>query len=118
MEFNQIRWHDSVIKNIVIDRNCPGKKDIIKLEIEWNSSKKGGLIFEDVYWSRMNFNFGIVADETIMDASALSADDEDLLKLYLNWKETLNDVRLTAYKINLNSTGNEIKIISKSFKVY
>ena len=117
MEFNNIDWQDSVIKNVKIDRSNPGINDVIEFEIEWEDGENGSLFFEEVYWAKFDLNFGIISSETILDASSLEADDEDLLNLYMNWKGLIDNIKLTAYLINLNSTGGWIKIIAKAFKV-
>lgn len=117
MNFNDINWHDSVVKKLIIDRNNPGINDIIELEIEWKDGQNGSLFFEGVYWTNFTLNFGIVSLETILDASSLPKDDDDLINLYANWKGLIDDVDLTAYVINLNSTGGRIKIIAKGFRL-
>ena len=40
MNFNEYYWHDAIIKNIQIERNNPGVKDTILLEIEWPENKE------------------------------------------------------------------------------
>ncbi len=118
MNFNDFNWHDVVIRNIQIDRGNPGNNDTILFEIEWSEeNEKGTLIFEEVYWASMNFNFGIIADESILDATQLDEQNEDLVNFYSKWKGAMNDVKLCIYKIDLNSTGGCIKIIAKKFRV-
>lgn len=46
MEFNNQEWHDSVIKNIIIDRNDSGKNDIIQIEIVWPNNVKNIISFK------------------------------------------------------------------------
>lgn len=118
MNFNDFYWHDAIIKNILIDRNKPGILDEICFDLEWPEEKgKVIFVFEEVYWAMMNLNFGIVADETIFNAFVLDEDDKDLVNFYSKWKGGMNEVKLNTYKINLNSTGGEIKIIAKKFRV-
>lgn len=117
MNLNDYYWHDSIIKNIQIDRRSPGIMDTIIFEIEWaENNKKTNIVFEEVYWVSMNMNFGIIADETILNAFELEETDQDLKDLYLNWKGMINDVKLKGYKFSMNSTGSEIKIIAKRFR--
>ncbi len=117
MNFNEeIYWHDSVIKNIKIDRNEPGKKDTIEFEIDWYDKGAGKLLFEDVYWVEMNLNFGIVAKESI-DFAFIDVSGDNLNPFYKRWGGLLNDIKLFCYIIKTNSTGSEIKIIAKSFSV-
>lgn len=117
MNFNDFYWHDAVIKNIQIDRNSPGTNDTIIFDIEWPEEKgKANFIFEEVYWASMNLNFGIVANETILSASELEENDQNLNSLYSKWNGVINDMELKVYKFSLNSTGSEIKIIAKRFR--
>ena len=118
MNFNDYSWHDAVIKNIKIDRSNPGINDIIVFDIDW-PDEKGAVkfVFEEVYWAQMTLNFGIVADETIFNSMELDGDNQDLANFYLKWNGLMNDVKLKTFKIELNSTGGEIKIIAKGFSV-
>jgi hypothetical protein len=118
MNFNDYRWHDAVIKNIKIDRSNPGINDIIIFDIEWPDEEGNlTLVFEEVYWAEMKLNFGIVADETILNLIELDDDNIDLANLYSKWNGVIKDVKLKTYKIELNSTGSEIKIIAKAFRI-
>jgi hypothetical protein len=118
MNFDDFDWHDAVIKEIQIDRSNPRIKDTIMFDIEWPEEKgKVTFVFEEVYWAEMKLNFGIVADETIMNAIELADDNQDLVNFYSKWKGAMNEVKLKIYKIDLNSTGGEIKIIAKTFRV-
>lgn len=118
MNFEDFYWHDSVIKNIVIDRYAPGRKDEIEIDIVWaDNDEKVSFIFEHVYWAKMDLNFGIAANETILQGYLLSSNDEDLINLYSGWKGFLDDIKLNVYEIELNSTGGRIKIIAKGFRV-
>ena len=118
MDFNDFYWNDAVIKNIQIDRDNPGIKDTILFEILWpEENGNSTFIFEDVYWAEMKLNFGIVADETILNSIELDNNNQDLINFYSKWKGAMNDVKLNTYKIELGSTGGEIIIISKGFRV-
>ena len=111
-------WHDSVIKNIVIDRNNPGKKDEIAIEIVWDDNyERVNFVFEGVYWAKMDLNFGIVANENILQGYLLPNNDEDLINFYSLWKGARDKIKLNVYEILLSSTGGRIKIIAKSFRV-
>lgn len=51
MNFENFYWHDAIIKNIVINRNSPGIKDEIEIEIIFpNNNERVNFIFEGVYW--------------------------------------------------------------------
>ena len=118
MNFENFYWHDAIIKNIVINRNSPGIKDEIEIEIIFpNNNERVNFIFEGVYWVKMNLNFGIIADESILQAHLLKKDDKDLINLCSLWKGNVSSVELKVYEILLNSTGGKIKIIARRFKV-
>lgn len=111
-------WHDSVIKHIAINRDNPGIKDEIVIEIVWaDNDERVNFVFEDVYWARMDLNFGIVVDENIFQGYLLPNSDEDLINFYSKWKGLMDDIKLNVYEIELNSTGGRIKIIAKGFRV-
>ena len=118
MNFNDYYWHDAVIKNIFIDRKNPGYEDTISFDILWTwpNEKFNQIVFEDVYWSRMILGFGIIADECIFEAYEASNDDLDLINFLDKWKGIF-DVNLNCYVIKTSSTGSEIKILAKGFKV-
>jgi len=111
-------WHDSVIKNIKINRDNPGVKDEIEIEIVWaDNEERVNFVFEDVCWARMDLNFGIVANENILQGYHLPNNDEDLINFYSKWKGFMDDIKLNVYEILLSSTGGRIKIIAKNFRV-
>ncbi len=118
MNFEDFYWHDAIIKNIVINRNSPGIKDEIEMEIIFpNNNERVNFVFEDVYWAKMNLNFGIIADESILQACLLKKDDKDLINLCSLWEGNISSAELNIYEILLNSTGGEIKIIARRFKI-
>ena len=118
MNFNKdFYWHDSVIKGIRINREKPGKKDEIEIEIVWyDTEERINFVFEDVYWAKMDLNFGFVGKEIILQGYHLPNNDEDLINFYSLWNGLRDDIKLNVYEILLNS-GGKIKIISKSFRV-
>jgi len=117
MNFNNYDWHDSIIKSIVIDRNNPGTNDSILFEIIWPNDKESTICFNGVYWANFNMNFGIVSPENILNAYLENNDDKTMVDFYLRWKGLIDNVNLNCYVIELNSTGGNIKIIAKEFKM-
>lgn len=118
MNFDELNWHDSILKNISIDRSNPGIIDSISLEIVWSPDfQSKTLIFQNVYWANLNLNFGIVADESIMNAYILNEDDQDFKRHIYKWKDLIPDIKLKMYKVQLNSTSSEIKIIAANYVV-
>jgi hypothetical protein len=117
MSFNDFHWHDSIIKSIYIDRSNPGKRDEIQLEIEWIDKSISLLIFRNVYWSLLDLNFGIIAEENILNAKILGNDDNDLANFYSSWNGLMDNINLSVFLIELNSTGSIIKIIAEDYKL-
>lgn len=117
MKFEEYYWHDSEIRSIKIDRKEPGKNDTILFDIDWYDKGSGILVFEDVYWARLNLNFGVVAPECIDSAFIANSNDADVVNFNEMWKDGLPDLVLTCFVIKTSSTGTEIKIIAKSFNV-
>lgn len=115
MEFNELYWHDSVIKKIEIDRNHPGENDTISFEIDWYDTGISKILFEDVYWLRMDMNFGVIAEESIYEAYIAPNDDIDIVRFNEKWSGILKGA-LPCFIIKTASTGSEIKIIAKKFR--
>lgn len=109
-------WHDAILKHIEIDRNQPGVKDEIILNIELLDKQNLILIFENVYLINLILNGGIIAKESILNIHNISEGDEDLSNLLLKWRGLL-DFQLNSYLIELNSTGSTLKVISREYKI-
>lgn len=90
MNLNDYNWHDQIIKNIIINRESPGKSDIIEFEIEWESGNISTITFLNVYWANLSLNFGIVSPESIYKAFIAKDCDIDLCKFKDTWKNVLN----------------------------
>lgn len=117
MNFNELDWHDAVIRNIQIDRRDPGNNDTILFDIIWPNQDKNKIIFHDIYWTKMTLGFGIVAEECVAEAFIAEKDDQDLNLIYDRWSPLIGNIELTGYIIKTSSTGSEIKIIAKGFKL-
>ena len=118
IQFNDFYWHDAVLENIAIDRSKPGVIDEVRLNIKWpNSMGYSTIVFEEIYRVIMKLNMGIVASENILHAFLGDNNDIDIANLYLEWKGQFYDVVLSAYTIELNSSGGFIKILATGFRV-
>ncbi|QES88697.1 hypothetical protein [Rhizosphaericola mali] len=117
MNFDDLYWNDSVIRKIVIDRSTAGKKDSVVVEVDWYDVGLGIIIFEDVYCLKLSMNFDVVAHESISDAYILSADQLKELNFNFQILNLIIDQALTCYVIKTASTGSEIFIISKTWKL-
>ncbi|WP_304964159.1 hypothetical protein, partial [Bacteroides congonensis] len=98
MKFEDYNWHDLEIKGITIDRNNPGKNDVIEFTIKLRNGSISKLLFQDVYWANLSLNFGIVASETINRVYIASEDDLDLLNFKNQWKSILKN-NIEDYKM-------------------
>lgn len=116
MNFNDYNWHDSVIKKIEIEKSELREMDTIVFDIEWYNNTSNKLIFENVYKAKFNMNFGIAGLEVI-DFAFISDKDIELSDFYETWKGLMNDIKLKCYVIKTSSTGSELKIIAKEFKM-
>lgn len=116
MQFDDFYWHDSVIKNIEINRATPGVKDIITFEIDWHDRGLRYLVFEDVYYAQMTMNFGVIADECIDLGFIADENDSTLTDLYKKWRGYLDGIKLYTYVIKTISTASEIRIVAKGFR--
>ncbi len=116
MKFEDYNWHDLEIKGIAIDRNNPGKNDVIEFAIKLRNGSISKLLFQDVYWANLSLNFGIVASETINRVYIASEDDLDLLNFKNQWtpilKNNIEDYKM--YVLEFNSTYSIIKIIANN----
>lgn len=116
--FNTLPWHDSMLKSVNIDRSNPGINDIIIMIIEWNSGLQSKLTFKDVYFANMEWNFGVIAEESILDAETIDDNDEELYRIKEKWKKFHDkSSNICGYQIITASTGSKIRVFAISFLV-
>lgn len=117
-KFSELEWHDAIIKSIVIDRNEAGIKDTIELNIFWPSETESKIIFKDVYFANLALNFGVIAEETIMDASIINSSDIDIIKIKNKWSKYFDGINnIHGFEILTASTVSSIRIYALSFEV-
>ncbi|GAB3910032.1 hypothetical protein [Mucilaginibacter boryungensis] len=110
MDFNEIEWHDCVLRNIYIDRSNPGYQDIVKLSITTPDSKKLSITFEDVYHADLNLNFNVIAEETIRSAE-INYSSDALKTIKEKWRQLSAEVStLKQFEITTNSTNSTITV--------
>lgn len=118
LNFNDLEWHDAVIKNIIVDRNNPGNKDTIEISIVWPSGKKNKIVFNNVYYANLSLGFGVVADEVVSEAQVSYDNDDHLAEIKSMWSKHYTAIEnIKAYKISTSSTGSIIKVIAFSFDI-
>lgn len=116
MRFEDLYWHDSVIKNVTIDRTNPGYQDNIVFDIDWYDKGLGKLVFEKVFWAQMEMNFGIVCHEAIDKAFKDLSEDTDLVR-FTQSLLGIENPDVSCYVIQTSSTGSVFKIIAKEFRL-
>jgi hypothetical protein len=114
---NRFQWHDAQIANINIDRSSPGLIDSIELKVIWPDGRHSIVTFDDCYAARFELNFGIIANESILDFSIHP--EEPLLQetrsIWLQMGVALTD--LICARIETSSTASVLLICFKSIKV-
>lgn len=116
MSFNTISWHDSKLLDIQINRENPGLSDEVQLTISWADDTKQLLIFTDCYAVNLQMNFGVIAAETILDASMMQESDQ-LIEIQRRW-ENYKDIDLSnlkLFQIETNSTHSTIQIFAMDY---
>lgn len=116
LKFEELYWHDSIIKDIIVDKGADRINDIICFEIDWYDIGLKRLIFENVYWARLELNFGILGNDFIDDAYIAPEADIDLIKVRNTWDQYINGT-LYCFVIKTASTSSEIKIIARTFRI-
>lgn len=117
-KFNNLPWHDAIIKCIHIDRNNPGEQDIIKILINWEmESELSRIEFYNCYALSINMNFGVVADESVLSAECFN-ESKELYFIRQKWGNVgVNLDNLLCFQITTNSTNSTINIYSLGFRL-
>lgn len=115
LEFNELEWHDATILDILIDRHSPGHDDRIALTIIWPDGSKGEVEFQECWAFEAVMNFGVVASEGIMQATAIK-DHPRSLEIRKKWETAgLRVPPLVCYEIETSSTGGSLRIFAERF---
>ena len=101
----------------VIDRSNPGHMDEIGLSIHFPVEGEIDIIFKKCYHAHLHFNFGIIAEETLLDFW-VSQDDEGVTAIKKVWQKMgVTIENLSAYCFQTNSTNSIIKIFAKDYVI-
>jgi len=112
--FDTLPWHDSVLFSLNIDRKDPGEHDTVKVGIIWPDGKRNWITFRDCYLLDAHMNFGIIAEESVLDA-CVDKNDKELSVVKEKWANAgVNLDGLNCFKIRTNSTDSSIKIYALS----
>jgi hypothetical protein len=112
-DFNDLPWHDASLVSVYIDRRNPGHCDEVRIRVRWPNENVQTLVFFDCFAFSAKMNFGIIANESILDANEY-VDHERLDEL----KRKLHHISsyiadLKYYVIETNSTGGVLEIFAK-----
>jgi hypothetical protein len=113
-EFSQLPWHDAELLNIEIDRRNPGERDQVVVNVRWPNDEQSELVFSDCYELEAKMNFGVIAPESILDASLID-DSQELAEVRRKWAQAGVDlVELKCFEIKTNSTSSLLRIYALS----
>jgi len=115
--FNDMSWHDAELLGINIDRKDPGENDQVIVDVCWPNGEKNRLVFSDCYGLEAKMNFGIVAPESILDASSLK-ESQELGEIRKKWGKIGVDLKqLQCFEIRTNSTSSILRIYALSYSL-
>lgn len=102
----------------MIDRSEAGIRDTIELCIVWPSETESKIIFKNVYYANLSLNFGVIAEETVMDAFVIDSSDIDVVSIKNKWGKYFDEINnVYGFEILTASTSSSIKILAMSFDV-
>lgn len=114
-KFDSLPWHDAELLSVSIDRSSAGNSDTVAFVIKWPDGNKSDIVFKDCYLFDAQMNFGIVAEESILEGVCLDESDQ-ISEIKNKWQPLgveLNDIR--CYRIITNSTNSRIEIYALSY---
>jgi hypothetical protein len=115
--FDSFPWHDAQLKELLVDRRDPGERDVVQMLVAWPEGGESKFLFHDCYAMTANMYFGVIAAESIANAS-LIANDEGLLSVQERWRLSgVSLEELRCYRFELSSTGSEIRVYARRFEV-
>ncbi|MEY9186127.1 hypothetical protein ABIG06_000041 [Bradyrhizobium sp. USDA 326] len=115
--FNSLPWHDAVLLELMIDRRNPGTRDEVRLQVIWPDGGRATLLFRDCYAVTAEMNFGIIAEEQILNASMIE-DDPGLTSIRDRWRPLgVSLAMLRCYQLETSSTGSLLRIYAEKFEV-
>ncbi len=115
--FSDLPWHDAELLNIMIDRRNPGENDQIVIDVCWPNGKQDKLFFYDCYELEAKMNFGVIASESILDASVINK-SRKLTEIREKWADIEIDLaQLKCFEIITNSTNSILRIYALSYSL-
>lgn len=114
-EFSKLPWHDAELLGIEIDRRNPGERDQVVVNVRWPNDEQSELVFSDCYELEAKMNFGVIAPESILDASLID-DSQELAEVRSKWEQAGVDLAgLKCFEIKTNSTNSLLRIYALSY---
>lgn len=118
MNLKNYSFHDTLLKDIKIERDNPGYKDEISITISLSKENDIRVVFKDCFQANFSLNFGIIAEETIYDFYESDRDNKELEVLRNKWLKIGGDIKdVRLFIIETNSTNSLIKIFAKSCQI-
>lgn len=118
MNIEDFSFHDSTLKEIIIERNNPGYRDEVKIKIGLLNGNDIEVIFKDCFKAIFDLNFGVIAEETIFDFYRSTENDNELKVLKEKWLKIGGAIEgLSLFCIETNSTNSKIKIYARDYKI-
>ena len=114
-KFNALPWHDAELISINIDRSNAGNSDVVALVIKWPDGSSNNIVFDDCYLFDTKMNFGVIAEENILEATCFFESDQ-IIDIKGKWQPlgVMLD-NLCCYRIITNSTNSQIDIYALSY---
>lgn len=114
-KFNSLPWHDAGLLSINIDRSNAGNNDTVTFVVKWPDGSQNNLVFNDCYLFDARMNFGVVAEESILEAVCLDEGGQisDIKNKWQSLGVALDNIR--CYRIITNSTNSQIDIYALSY---
>jgi len=114
-EFNSLPWHDAELLSISIDRSNAGNSDTVTFVVKWPDETQNEIVFNDCYFFDARMNFGVVAEESILEGICLNESGQisDIKRKWQSLGVKLDNIR--CYRIITNSTNSQINIYALSY---
>ena len=101
--------------DIKINREKPGENDQVIIVVSWGENIKQSISFNDCFELDLKMNFGVIAEESILDACVINKSLE-LTQIKNKWKNIGLDLKeLKCFQIETNSTNSLIKIYALDY---
>lgn len=116
-DFEALPWHDAELREVLIDRRAPGKRDDVRVRVRWLDGGEATLLFRECHALKAAMNFGVIAEERILSASMMD-DDTGLHSIRKRWNSLGVALdRLRCYRIETSSTASVLRIYAQQFDI-